>query len=276
MVNPYNKTVHEISLSPREVQGFVFWSRNYQPFIDLNILQRIEKMRCPFLIHMSITGYPQSIDAATISPEKATSQLKHLSQHHQKRALTWRYDPIVISNLTPTNWHLDNFNQIAAQLAGIVDDVVVSFVQVYQKTRRNFDQMENLHWCDPEAATKQALLIKLKEIAQSHKLNFSICGQPELLAGNLRPSICIDAARLSEFCTGHIHVKNRPHRKECGCVASKDIGEYDTCPHGCIYCYAVQDRTLAKKRFQQHDPDSPFLFNPTDIYPQTPAQQRLF
>ena len=51
-------------------------------------------------------------------------------------------------------------------------------------------------------------------------------------------------------------------RPECGCYASKDIGEYDTCPHGCVYCYAVQNRDLAKTRFREHDPMSEFLFPP--------------
>jgi hypothetical protein len=33
-----------------------------------------------------------------------------------------------------------------------------------------------------------------------------------------------------------------------------DIGEYDTCPHGCAYCYAVENRSLAIRRHAQHDP----------------------
>ena len=46
------------------------------------------------------------------------------------------------------------------------------------------------------------------------------------------------------------------------CFASRDIGEYDTCPHGCVYCYAVQNRSLAQARYRQHDPESEFLFSP--------------
>ncbi|HEY6540039.1 MAG TPA: DUF1848 family protein, partial [Ktedonobacteraceae bacterium] len=49
---------------------------------------------------------------------------------------------------------------------------------------------------------------------------------------------------------------------ECGCFASRDIGEYDTCPHGCVYCYAVQNRDLALRRYRAHDPASEFLFAP--------------
>jgi hypothetical protein len=58
------------------------------------------------------------------------------------------------------------------------------------------------------------------------------------------------------------------NRKECGCFESRDIGEYDTCPHGCVYCYAVQNQELAKTRYKQHDPLGESLFPlPTEAIP---------
>jgi len=51
----------------------------------------------------------------------------------------------------------------------------------------------------------------------------------------------------------------KSHRDRCACWASRDIGEYDTCPHGCVYCYAVNSRTAAKRYYRSHDPKSEFL-----------------
>ena len=56
--------------------------------------------------------------------------------------------------------------------------------------------------------------------------------------------------------------KLKANRVGCGCYASKDIGEYDTCPHGCVYCYAVRNPELAKQRRLAHDPTGEFLFEP--------------
>ncbi|MCW5206965.1 DUF1848 family protein, partial [Desulfobulbus sp. F5] len=61
-----------------------------------------------------------------------------------------------------------------------------------------------------------------------------------------------------------VFVQKKGNRPDCGCFFSRDIGEYDTCPHGCIYCYAVQNSELAKIRYKQHNPESEFLFIPKD------------
>jgi hypothetical protein len=99
-------------------------------------------------------------------------------------------------------------------------------------------------------------------MARASDMRLSVCSQWDFLVPGAVNARCIDADRLSDIAGRSLHISLRGGRKECGCYASRDIGEYDTCPHGCTYCYAVRDRELARQRFQAHDPASEFLFPP--------------
>ena len=48
------------------------------------------------------------------------------------------------------------------------------------------------------------------------------------------------------------HKKESGQRQFCECMASKDIGEYNTCPHLCEYCYANASKELAIKNWKMH------------------------
>ena len=91
-------------------------------------------------------------------------------------------------------------------------------------------------------------------------MQLTICSQPELVDGGASAARCVDAERLSRMFGQSIQEKLKANRIGCGCYASKDIGEYDTCPHGCVYCYAVRNRELAQQRRRAHDPMGEFLF----------------
>lgn len=56
-----------------------------------------------------------------------------------------------------------------------------------------------------------------------------------------------------------INLKDKGQREICGCVVSKDIGMYNTCGHGCVYCYANQSRSVVKKNLQLHNPSGESL-----------------
>ena len=271
MVNPYGHQAYTVPLTSDAVDGFVFWTRNSSPF--MGALKKTESLGFPFVVQYTITGYPRALDAATIRPEQAVSHLREIARSYGPHAGVWRYDPIIFSSLTPAEWHRENFARLAGSLTGTVDEVVVSVAQVYRKTARNMAQAAqsfDFEWRDPAASEKTALLGELAEIAADHGMKLTLCGQPELLAGGVTEASCIDAARLSDAAGRTISAEHKPHRKTCACDASRDIGAYDTCPHGCAYCYAVGTQALAKRRFAAHDPAGEFLFPPEGKFTKSP------
>lgn len=254
VANPYGGQPYRVSLAPADVDGFVFWTRNIGPLRDR--LADIATV-APFMVQFTVTGYPRALEPGVIETETAIAQIRALSNSFGPRAVVWRYDPIVETSLTTPDWHLENFARLAGMLNGYVDEVTVSFTQIYAKTRRNMDRASRDHgvtWRDPEAGEKQALAIALTEIAMSNGMRMTVCSQPEFTVEGTAPARCIDVDRLSDIAGRTIKARTKGNRPGCLCNESRDIGAYDSCPQGCAYCYAVSSREKAKQFLAAHDP----------------------
>ena len=253
--NPYSGQFYRVELRPRDIDGFVFWTRNFGP-----VLQRLDVLHSfgrPFCVQYTVTGYPRAIEPAVIEPLRAIEQIGELAARVHSACPVWRYDPILFTTLTPPEYHLENFRDLAARLRGCTDEVVVSFAQIYSKTRRNLDAGAAKHgfaWLDPELERKTALLSALGRIASDNGMQLTICTQPELMVVEAAEARCVDARRLERMGGFQIAAAVKGTRPGCACHEARDIGEYDTCPHGCLYCYAVQRRTVALDRYRRHDP----------------------
>ncbi len=261
-VNPWGGQTYEIPLTADTVDGFVLWTRNIRPLApDLDRVAAV----APYVVQFTVTGYPRALEASTIPAKQAIDDLRGLCRRAGPRVAVWRYDPILFTDATPADWHRGNFAAIARSLAGTVDEVVVSFAHIYRKTRRNLEVAaahSKLTWRDPPDDEKTALAADLAGIAADHGMAFRVCAQAHLVPPGGAPARCIDADRLSAVAGRTIGAPVKGNRDDCLCHRSRDIGAYDTCPHGCVYCYAVTSPATAKRRYAAHDPKGEFLFAP--------------
>jgi hypothetical protein len=261
MLNPYNRHVVRVSLLLNDVEGIVFWTKNIGPFIKN--LPEVKQRGFPFIIQHTINGYPRALEQAVVDSARAVEQVRKVADMFGSRVCVWRYDTIINSSLTPREYHIETFSRLANALEGATDEVVISFAHLYRKMLRNMDVAAREHgftWSDPDDEWKKGMVAELASIASAHKIRLTICSQPNFIIPGCNEARCVDAKRLSDVSGKPVVAPLRGGRAQCGCYASRDIGEYDTCPHGCVYCYAVQNQSLAKARYKQHDPNGESLF----------------
>ena len=245
--NPYGGMPYRVSLAPEDVDGFVFWTRNLAPFAGA--LAAVEARGAPYVVQYTVTGYPAALESGVPPVEHAAAQLRLLAGRRGRAAGVWRYDPILFSDLTPPEWHRENFARLAAAFAPLVDEVTVSFATIYRKTARNLARAAAVHrfaWRDPDIAERRAFLAGLAAIAADHGLRLTVCAQPALEQDGVAGAACIDAERLSRVAGRPIRARHKGNRPGCLCAESRDIGAYDSCAHGCMYCYAVRDHEKAR------------------------------
>lgn len=258
--NPYGGKPYRVSLQHRDVDGFVFWTRNSAPFAQG--LAAVEAMRLPYVVQYTVTGYPRALETGVVAAGHAVAQIALLSARRGRAAVVWRYDPVVFSDLTPADWHRRNFTGLARQLSPYVDEVTVSVVHMYRKTARNLAQAAARHGFrlyEPALEEQAAFIAELAGIAADHGLRLAVCSQPALEQPGVSGAACIDVQRLSTVAGRDIAARQKGNRPGCLCAESRDIGAYETCAHGCTYCYAVRDHDKARQAVSPHDPAAEML-----------------
>jgi hypothetical protein len=260
VVHPFGGQRYIVSLKPEDVVCFVFWSKNFTTFLEH--LKTIGNMGYKFYFNYTITGLP-SVFESNVEKQVAVESLKQLSKTYSPKHINWRFDPIVISSISDRDFYMNTFEELASELAGYVERCYFSFVARYGKVIRNFAEFEKSHGLkifDCSTDFKIELTNELAAIAADYGIEmFSCCG--DYLVGNkIKKAHCINGSIIEElFFPKGFFYKTKPTRTECGCTQSTDIGTYDTCPHGCVYCYANTNKQKADKAFQNHDKTSAFL-----------------
>ncbi|MHC4619522.1 MAG: DUF1848 domain-containing protein [Planctomycetota bacterium] len=260
VVNPFGGKRYLVPLKPEDVVCFVFWSKDFTPF--LGNLKILDSLGYKFYFNYTVTGLP-AIFESNVNKQSAIDSLKELSRTYSPTHINWRFDPIIISTVTDRDFWLRAFREITAELEGCVERCYFSFVVNYGKVIRNFTEFENVHNLkiyDPDNNLKIELANELADIAAGHGIRMYSCCGDYLLGDKIKKARCIDGRIIDQlFSPDGFTYSEKPTRNECGCTESSDIGTYDTCPHGCIYCYANMNKPKARAAFQNHDPASTFL-----------------
>ncbi|HEY0835698.1 MAG TPA: DUF1848 domain-containing protein, partial [Azospirillum sp.] len=214
VANPYGGPPGRVELTRGAVDGFVFWTRNLGPF--WGALDAVDGQGIPFVAQVTLTGYPRALERSVIGWEEAVAQVRRVRDRWGPRAVVWRYDPIVLTTLTPPDWHRETFARLAGALRGLTDEVTVSVMQPYRKTARNLDaaaRAGGFGWRSPEDGESHALLADLAGIAAAHGMALTLCTQPALLGvPGVAAARCVDAVRLSDVAGAPLTARTKGNR----------------------------------------------------------------
>jgi len=279
------KQVSRVSLQVRDVDAIAFWSKNPAPLLPH--LVELDRFGFYYYFQFSLNDYPWVLEPNVPSLYNRIATFKELSQLIGPMRVVWRYDPIIISNITTYEYHRERFSWIAEELKGATKRVMVSIVDFYRKTERRLSQLEKEegYSFNRDVLSSNGIISLLKDLADIARKNdieiFTCAEESDYSQIGVPPGRCIDDGLLARIWSLNLEYKKDPsQRSSCLCMMSKDIGINDTCMHGCPYCYSTTNYTVAQRRFSEHNPDSPALWgNQNNISENTEAadfQLKLF
>ena len=216
------------------IEGIVFWTKNPKPMLDK--MEKLKDFKYYFLY--TLNAYSKEIEGNLPPLEERIESFKTLSKYCP---VIWRYDPILVTEVIDENWHIEKFEYLAKALKGYTKHCKISFlIESYKGCDKNLHK--------PSVWQKDKILSAISKIASENGIQIEACAESDYSKYGIVPSKCIDGEIFEKLLTEKyknlgIQVKRKNNkldgqRKNCLCMPSIDIGQYDTCFHDCRYCYA--------------------------------------
>ena len=251
LVNPYNRLKTTVPASPDQVHTIVFWSKNFGPFLEQNIGEKLQDCGYNLFFNFTVNSTSKWLEPRIPPLVDRLKQIGQLGRRFNPRSITWRFDPICFFTLgnTARKSNLDDFEVIAATAAQAgIQRCMTSFMDNYAKIDRRTAQMSGFAFHDPALDKKVEILLEKEAHLASINISLNTCCENEAFEAlpsesTISKGSCIPNDLLMELFGGRLSLKRDNGQRTnqgCGCMVSKDIGAYHQhpCFHNCLFCYA--------------------------------------
>lgn len=251
--NPYYpKQITKYRLDPSCVDCIDFCTKNPEPM--LKYLEELKKYN--MLWYVTITPYGRDIEQNVPPKENVINSFKKLAQMLPNSFVGWRYDPIFLNQEYTIERHILEFEKIAKQLKGYTNTCVISFLDHYEKVKKNAPDLV----C-PTKEEQIEIATAFFKVGKYHGIRIYACCEGEFLEKyGLNCNGCKSEKIISSTIPYKIKLPHTKHiRAGCKCFMGNDIGAYDSCGHLCRYCYANTNKRIVFQNMKNHFDDSPLL-----------------
>ena len=244
--NPFSGQDNYVSFG--NTRFVVFWSKNPAPL--LSHLSTLKERRIGCYIQYTLNDY----EAEGLEPNVPTltqriDTFRRLVDALGTGAVVWRFDPLILTDRVNIDTLLEKIASIADALAGYTEKLVFSFADIesYKKVSRNL-RLSGINYREWNEDSMREFASRLSTLNRDNwNFRLATCAERiDLSENGIEHNRCIDPELISRLAPDDAVLQNflynaktdSGQRKACGCILSKDIGAYNTCHHGCVYCYA--------------------------------------
>jgi len=253
--NPVAKNVvHRVDLSPGNIDLLLLMTKDPRPMIPF--IDELKERKINFGFQVTITPYGHDIEPGVPNKADIAEGFRDISETIGKNRIVWRYDPVILNDKIDIKFHRRKFGTLCAELAGYTERCIFSFVEIHGKLKGLADEGVIRKISEEEAAE---IGRSFSETAKDSGIELTLCcSEYDLSRYGIAAKGCIDKEQMRAMGVPSEEAQT-PIRAMCQCVKNVDIGDYDTCDHDCIYCYANRNTGKARKG-KHYDPKGEMLF----------------
>lgn len=269
-INPFNNKESYIFFDKTRV--IVFWTKNPEPILPY--LKKLDEKKIGYYFQFTLNDYEEEVFEPNLTKlEERIKIFIKLSERIGKEKIIWRFDPLILTDQISIDKLTKKIEKIAKEVKGYTEKLVFSYVdiQVYLKVRNNL-RKKNIKYIEFDDEKKNEIAKNISEIGKKYNLEIATCAENiDLSVYGIKKNKCVDDElmirlfksdkQLMKFLgydenlfsdyIGNKKLKDKGQRADCGCILSKDIGEYNTCMHLCVYCYANFSEIKVKKKMKR-------------------------